>query len=237
MVSKSKAVGIPRILAIIPARGGSKGLPGKNIVTLGGKPLIAYSIEAVLGARHMFDHIVSTDSKEVAEVAWAHGGNVPWLRPARLARDSTSIADVGEYILERAEKEYDYVMLLQPTAPLRTSQDIDAVIDLAIDKKAECVCSFTRLQGAHPYYFYYLDELRHAHPLIDDGGSYQRQMFPEVLIRNGAVYLIKVDLFLSARAFYGPTSIPYIMPAERSVNVDTAQDLALAEKYYSKQSV
>ena len=222
------------VLAIIPARGGSKGVKRKNITSLGGLPLIAHTLKAVNGVRHEIDHIVSTEDEEIKEVSVRYGGYVPFLRPVELAMDDTNIVDVINDILVKMDKDYEYIMLLQPTAPLRTADDIDAVLELAILHNADSVCSFAKMETYHPWYMYYLKSGGRIRQIVPTKPGRPRQEFPEVLWRNGAVYLVKTEFFKENEKFITGDCVPYVMPPERSVNIDTRDDLLLAEFYIEK---
>ena len=226
----------PSVLGLIPARGGSKGFPGKNIAPLAGIPLIAHTVRAALACRGLDDVVVSTDSGAIADACRAAGAAVPWLRPAELAGDTTRMQDVALHALAMHPRgdRFDYLLLLQPTAPLRTPGDIDAAIDLAVRHGADSVTSFTPIETHHPYYMYRFepgDPGRPARvtPFVDYEPGLPRQAFPKCVYRNGAIYLVRRTWLLDHRAFVAPGGIPYLMPPERSANIDSPEDLALAE--------
>jgi CMP-N,N'-diacetyllegionaminic acid synthase len=220
----------PNILGIIPARSGSKGVRNKNTVELGGLPLIAHTLRAVQDSVFNFDHIVSTDSLTIADISKKHGGQVPFKRPKYLAQDTSSTVDVVLHTLERVGKKYDYVLLLQPTCPFRSSKDIDAAIRLAIKNNASSVCSFTSVKDNHPNYMYYINNKK-VTPVVSGRTGKRRQVFREAVLRNGAIYLVKTNALLRTKSFVTPSCIPYIMPSERSLNIDTRSDLELARDY------
>ena len=226
----------PSVLGLIPARGGSKGFPGKNIAPLAGVPLIAHTVRAALGSRLLDEVIVSTDSEAIADACRAAGLAVPWLRPADLAGDRTKMQEVALHALAAHPRgdRFDYLLLLQPTAPLRTPGDIDAAIELAARFGADSVTSFTPVETHHPYYMYRYEPGSGGRPgRVDPFVEYEpglpRQAFPRCVYRNGAIYLVRRTYLLAHRAFVAPGGIPYLMPPERSANIDTAEDLALAE--------
>jgi len=223
------------VLAIIPARGGSKSIERKNIVELGGMPLIVHTLRALTGARHNIDHIVSTEDEEIKEVAVRFGGHVPYLRPVELAQDDTNIREVIDDVLAKSPEEYEYIMLLQPTAPLRSSEDIDAALELAAVHKAESVCSFIKVDSYHPWYMYYLEDGQRIKQVVETEPGMRRQDFPEALWRNGAMYLFKTEMYRREKKFITEDCVPYIMPAERSVNIDGEADLKLAEFYLQQE--
>jgi len=222
------------VLGIVPARGGSKGIKRKNIRLLKGKPLLAYTLEAIKNAKTQFDHIVSTDDEVIREVALAHGGNVPYLRPKELAQDETNIIAVIEDALKKAQKKYEYILLLQPTAPLRTSADIDAALSLAKKYPVNSVCSFARVESYHPWYMYYRRDNNTLQQVVPTQAGKPRQEFPLTLWRNGAIYLVKTDFLLKQKKFISKDCRPYIMPLNRSVNIDSMDDLDLAEYLINK---
>lgn len=231
----------PRVLGLIPARGGSKGIPNKNLVPLGGKPLIAYTIEAARGSALLDDFIVSTDSPEIQRAALELGGNAPFLRPPELATDTAGMPEVALHALDtyRTDTAFDYLLLLQPTSPLRSSADIDACIDLAGRYEAGSVLSFSNEFPYHPHQYYFVE---------DDGASGSqprirpaftsaippRQQFPRAIVRNGAIFMTRVGVLRDLNVFISEDVVPYLMPAERSVNVDGPEDLAWAEFLLSR---
>jgi CMP-N,N'-diacetyllegionaminic acid synthase len=221
-----------RVLAVIPARGGSKGLPRKNILPLGEHPLIAHTILAAKGVSQLADLIVSTDDEEIAGTACRYGASVPFMRPPNLATDSASAVDVALHALDFMEEStgqpYDAFLLLQPTCPLRCSEDIQAATRLYQDEQADSVISVYRLESTHPYYMYRL-EGNTPHLLMPEAaGQHHRQDYPPVYVRNGAIYLVDRDVLRERRSFYGDRLRAVVMPEERSVNVDTRADLARA---------
>ena len=183
-----------KVLAVIPARGGSKAIPDKNIKTLGGKPLIAWTISAALEAGGVDRVIVSTDSQRIAETARAYGAQVPFLRPADLAQDDTPgiapILHAAQWCLENESYEPDYVLCLQPTSPFRSSGDIDMAIALAQEKEAESVVSVTPVEH-HPNWMQLVDEQGKLVDFIQGGSAVnKRQDMPPVYALNGAIYLV-----------------------------------------------
>jgi CMP-N,N'-diacetyllegionaminic acid synthase len=222
-----------KILGLIPARGGSKGVPGKNIKKLGNQPLIAYSIRAALDS-NLTDVIVSTDDFAIANLAKEFGASVPFERPASLATDSASSIDVAMHALEEMEiikgEKYDGLMLLQPTAPFRSTEDINLALDLLnSNPEAESVISVVDVKGHHPARMKFLEKGRLVDPpFCEKYENQNRQELIPMYIRNGAIYLSKRDIILS-RSFKGSFSLAYVMPEERSVNIDTLSDFAMAE--------
>lgn len=218
------------MLAIIPARGGSKGLPGKNIRLLNGKPLIAYTVEAALKAKHIDRVIISTDDEEIASIAVKYGAELPFMRPAELASDTAMAIDNYIYTIGRLEKEsgtpIDAFVVLQPTSPLRTAEDIDGAIELFDQKGADSVISYC--QEAHPVIWHkYLDaEGRFVD--IFESNIKNRQDNRVSYYPNGAVYVFKSSV-IRERKYYTNKSFAYIMPRTRSVDIDFIEDFEYAE--------
>lgn len=224
----------PRILGVIPARGGSKGIPRKNLALLCGKPLIYYVIQTALASSHLMRTILSSDDPEIIKVGKEYGAEAPFTRPAELSTDSATSAAVAKHVLEsiesEEEKRYDYVCLLEPTSPLRTPQDIDDAIEILLHAQADAVVSVSRIEAPHPVKTLVIAEGR-LKPFFPSRWrpNLVRQELEPVYAVNGAVYCVKRDALLQLSSFWGSSAVPYIMPAERSVNVDTLLDLKLAQ--------
>lgn len=239
-----EAVGPASVLGLIPARGGSKGVKDKNIVPVGGRPLISYTIEAARKSRLLGDCIVSTDSRAIAEISKEWGGKVPFLRPAALATDEAGSIDVALHALDTYDPDgkYEYLFLLQPTSPFRNEEDIDRSIELAYTHRAASVVSFTCEESRHPYYMYFVKswpgagERQRVVPAFDYKVGTPRQEFPAAAYRNGAVYLALVSYMREARSFVSGDLVPYFMPAERSLNIDGELDVKYAEFLISSGS-
>lgn len=221
-----------RTLGIIPARAGSKGVSNKNIRPLNGRPLIAYTISAAVGAG-LSRLILSTDSEQIAAVGRPLGAEVPFLRPAELANDTAKSAAVVTHLLETLRTnegaEYDTVVLLQPTSPMRTTQDILAALELYHHNAPCSVVSLSKVDEPHPYKMKTIrDGL--VHPFVEGtDSSVPRQQLPEVFTPNGALYIVGADHILRTGSFFHERTIPYVMPAERSVNINSITDMYLAE--------
>lgn len=213
------------MIAIVPARGGSKGLPGKNIKNLHGKPLVAYTIEAAMKSKYITDVIISTDDETIYLEALKYGAKKTFLRPKHLAQDGSLAIDNYIYTLERLNKEFGYnideFIVLQPTSPLRSVEDIDAAIKLFKNNKADSVISFT--QENHPISW---------HKYIDDSGCFEnifpetiqnRQDYRESYYPNGAIFVFSLDLIRN-KQYYSDKSYAYLMPRVRSVDIDDADD-------------
>lgn len=218
------------MIAIIPARGGSKGLPGKNVRPLNGKPLIAYAIEEALKAKHIDRVIISTDDEEIARVAVEYGAELPFMRPAELASDTAMAIDNYIYTIGRLEEEdgkpIDAFVVLQPTSPLRIAEDIDGAIELFEQKDADSVISYC--QEAHPVTWHkYLDEDGHFVDIFE-ANIKNRQENRESYYPNGAVYVFRTSM-IRERKYYTDNSYAYVMPRIRSVDIDFIEDFEYAE--------
>jgi len=225
-----------KTVAIIPARGGSKGIPRKNIRLLAGKPLIGHTIEAALRSGYISRVIVSTEDKEIADVARKYGAEVV-RRPEELAKDDTSTVDVVLQVIRELREqghEYDTIILLQPTSPMRTTQDVDGALELFLNNECESVISVS--ESRHPPYWAFNVEGNYLKPLFDQKYSeMRRQDLPKTYFPNGAIYIAKTKKFEECASFCLPQTIPYIMPAETSVDIDTKADLMLAEALLKKK--
>ena len=221
------------VLGVIPARGGSKGIPNKNIAPLGGEPLIAHTIIAAQGSRGLSDVILSTDSKIISECAARYGLNTPSLRPAVLATDTAKNIDAVIYEVKKYElqndKKVDVIVLLQPTAPLRTSSDIDRALDLFFETGTSSLISVYEANFVHPNIMYFKQKGK-LKPVCGEGSQIiRRQEFQSVFVRNGALYIVSREQLIKRMSFVGKSPTPYIMPREKSINIDEPYDLEIAE--------
>ncbi len=227
-----------RILAIVPARGGSKGLPGKNIRPLQGRPLIAWSIEAGLQSRYVDELIVSTDCHAIAEAARTAGAGVPFIRPADLATDSARSIDATIHAVEQLEEmgaTFDLIMLLQPTSPLRSSQDIDEAVELFFSRQAQSVVSVCE-NDHHPWWSNTLpSDGNMADFLRPEALNANRQTLPPYYRLNGAIYLTEIGNLKKNDSFFGPRTFAFVMPRDRSVDIDGILDFHLAEAILAYQ--
>lgn len=212
-----------KVLALITARGGSKGLPRKNVLTAAGKPLIAWTVDAALTASSVSHVVLSTDDDEIMNAAAAAGCNIPFRRPAELATDEASSMDVVLHALKELPG-YDFVALLQPTSPLRTGTDIDAAFQLMNTRNAPACVSVTEVDQS-PYWMYELAEDDRLSSLLPPLQSVtRRQDLPSVYTLNGAIYIANVEWLLKSRNFLGPETVAYKMPKSRSIDIDNALD-------------
>ena len=229
-----------RVLALIPARGGSKGVPRKNIRLLAGRPLIEYTIETALAARELFHRIiVSTDDPEIAEVSRRAGAEVPFLRPASLATDKApSIAVVQHatrFVEEQDGVKMDWIMLLQPTDPLRTKEDLVESLRIAQSERCDSVISVVQVFAVHPILMKKIENGRIRPWCVDEPEGMRRQDYkPDAYMRNGAVYLTRRDVAMEKGSLRGEDSRAYVMPPERSLGVDSEIDFALLELTMSR---
>lgn len=220
-----------KILAIIPARGGSKGLPGKNIKPLCGKPLIAYTIEAALNSNKISRVIVSTDDGDIKKTAILFGAEVPFLRPDSLATDTASSSDVFKYTLNRLELEekniIDDFVVLQPTSPLRKSIHIDEAINLFQEKKAKAVVSFCKEQ--HSIFWHKnIDKQGKLVSIFEGNFIKNRQEIKTTYYPNGAIYVFNKD-YLFKTPDFTQDCYAYVMDRKYSVDIDTLDDFLYAE--------
>lgn len=225
------------MIAIIPARGGSKGLPGKNIKKLFGKPLIAYTIEAALRSEQIEEVFVSTDDPDIASIAEDYGAKCPGLRPAGLARDDSRAIDTYLYTVELLNQSNNYTIdefaVLQPTSPLRTADDIDKTIDLFYFNNADSAATFTK--ESHPIAWHKrLEPDGRIRPIDNVDQLLNRQDIPATYYPNGAVLILKYMLLKKINSYYTDRSFAYLMPYDRSVDIDTIDDFNYAEYLMGK---
>lgn len=229
-----------KTLGLVTARGGSKGIPGKNLKLLAGKPLLAYTIDAARACGAFERLILSTEDQEIADAARAMWCDTPFLRPAELARDDTPHLPVVQHAVrwmaERVDYHADVVMILQPTSPLRSAEDIVAALALLESSGADSVLSVSEVPGhSHPMRTLRLDADGRA-MLFATGEPVRkrinrRQDLPEAWVMNGAIYACRTSvLFADAPSLYGDHVVGYRMPAERSVSIDDMADWAEAER-------
>lgn len=226
------------MIAIIPARAGSKGLPGKNIKPLLGKPLIVYTIEAAQQSSAITEIFVSTDSEEIAKVAGLYGAKVPFLRPKELARDDSKAIDLYLFTVEHLNNQLNYDIeefaVLQPTSPLRQPDDIDHAADIFHRKMADSVISVTEAMH-HPTWAKKIN----GDGILQDffprqGSNKNRQEIESAFMPNGAVFVFRYSSLKAHCSYYTEQTYPLFMPAERSVDIDTQLDFEFAEFLLSR---
>lgn len=228
-----------RILGLITARGGSKGVPGKNTKLLGGKPLIAYTIEAALQSKLLTDWVVSTDCEKIADVALGFGANVPFVRPSELANDSSKSIDVVIHAIQEMEKQgktYDAVVLLQPTSPFRPVGFIDKAIEIFIEKKCDALVSV--LPVPHEYNPHWVFEMNVDGSLQIATGEQEiiprRQELPPAFHRDGSIYISLVSLIEGKKVLVGGKTGGIISDPTYYANLDTMEDWVRAEATFEK---
>jgi N-acylneuraminate cytidylyltransferase len=221
-----------RILAVVPARGGSKRLPGKNLKLLNGKPLINWTIESTREISDICETMVSTDSIEIAEVARIAGGFVPWLRPTELASDEAKSVDVAIHALDWYEENngmVDGILLLQPTSPFRTSNSIRRGIELFVSSNKQPVIAVTPSKQ-HPSWAFKLSE-QHIEPLlVSNAFGIRKQDLVNSYHPNGSLYLVSTQTLRETKSFGESKAVPLIIESEtESLDIDSAWDFKVAE--------
>ena len=230
-----------KILALIPARAGSKRVPQKNIKILFGKPLIAWTINAALNANIEMDVIVSTDSREIADISEMYGAEVPFLRPSHLAKDDSPAFKAIQYTLEKLAtlgRIYDHLLFLQPTSPLRRAEDIEKAIQFFKFKNAQSLISVSQ-SDIPASWFMRLDKSYSLQPFINQSNqsviACRSQDLDGFYHLNGAIYFTQVDLFLKHQTFYSSKMTCYAFPMSQrhGIDIDSEEDFTLAEMYLS----
>ena len=222
------------ILGLIPARGGSKTIPRKNIISLYGKPLLAYTCKAALGSQKLTRVILNTDDQEIAEAGRQYGVETPFIRPVDLAGDETPILPVIKNTIEWLEEVEDFftdmVVLLQPTSPLRTSTHIDTALSLFLDSDADTLVSIQEVPHQNkPVSLMQVDDQGYLRPYQEGEMLLRRQDKPQVYARNGPAILITLRSVLDSGRIYGNKVLPYKMGKLESIDIDDENDLALVE--------
>jgi len=222
------------LLGVITARGGSKRLPAKNVLDLAGKPLIAWTIEAGLKSRYIDELIVSTEDEEIAEISKNYGANVPFMRPKELSADNVhpveAVINAIKYLLNEQKKEFEYVLMLQPTSPLRNGHDIDKAIEFLFSKKADALVSVCEAEHSQLCYNTIPENLSMKNFLRDDLKSKMSQDVPTWYRVNGAIYISKTKKILEEGTFFLKDNIfAFLMDVKSSVDIDSLVDFKLAE--------
>jgi CMP-N,N'-diacetyllegionaminic acid synthase len=217
------------VLAVIPARGGSKGVARKNIRLLAGRPLLAWTIESAMASQYLDRIVLSSEDQEIMDTARELGCEVPFRRPVELTTDETPGIEPVLHALEQLPG-YDLVALLQPTSPLRRASDIDACLEKLIATRAPA-CISVREAVDHPYWCYQQDASERLLPFVKLPAHTfnRRQDLPRAFAVNGAVYVARVQWLIAARSFLTPETVGHEMPHERSLDLDTPEDFAIAE--------
>tara|TARA_B110000879_G_C11060502_1_gene466524 strand:+ start:24 stop:713 length:690 start_codon:yes stop_codon:yes gene_type:complete len=217
------------ILSIIPARAGSKGLHNKNIIDLLGKPLISWTIEASLKSKFITKTIVSSDSDEILKVSKYYGAHTI-KRPNELSEDNTPTEPVVRHVLESLKDDFDFIILLQPTSPLRDYKAIDSAIELLFKQKENCLISVVKVDNKILKSFIQSPDGKLIGIHNDRSPFINRQDLPSVYSSNGAIYIINTSFFLKKSSLFIPNgTLPFIMDSNKSLDIDSIEDLKLAE--------
>lgn len=228
-------IGTRKVLALIPARGSSKGLTGKNVLLVDGRPLLAWTVDAARSARCIDSMVLSSDDDTIIATALALGCEVPFRRPATLGSDTASTIDVVLHALDMLP-DYDVVVLLQPTSPLRTAADIDATCERFASSGAP-VCVSVNLVEQSPYWMFRLADNQALVPIIETPtGVTRRQDLPAIYTLNGAVYVADTRWLRQSRTFLTRDTVAYVMPIERSIDIDTATDFEAFKNAVTKDA-
>lgn len=213
------------VLAIIPARGGSKGIPRKNLIEVAGKPLIQWTIEAALESEIITEIVVSSDDEEILSFSKGFENIICIKRPVELAQDNSPTVPVMIHAINQLKDQFDYVVLLQPTSPLRNSKDIDDAFDVLVKSNGNSLISVVQPEH-HPYKSFKRDNNGFLSGIINNEFPFTpRQELPEVYQPNGAIYIIEKDVFLEFENLFTQNTIPFSMPPNKSLDIDTEEDL------------
>jgi N-acylneuraminate cytidylyltransferase/CMP-N,N'-diacetyllegionaminic acid synthase len=224
------------VLAIIPARGGSKGVPRKNIRVLHGKPLITWTIEAAQGSGYIDEIIVSTDDRQITEISEGYGAKIPFMRPAELATDGANSAGLILHALDWMKKnstDYDVIVLLQPTSPFRLTEDIDQALELLAGQGPQAIISVCEVDHS-PHWSNILPPNGCMRDFIRPQHCTNRQDMPTFYRINGCVYAAYADYFRGKNGFHGEQTFAYVMPRERSLDIDAELDFRIAEALFEE---
>jgi len=225
-----------RVLVIVPARGGSKGLPKKNLLNLCGKPLVGWPIVTAKASKYVDDVVVSTDSLEIAKIAENYGATVPFIRPAALATDTaTTYAVIGHVLefLKEAGKSFDYIVLREPTSPLTETDDIDRALEMLTSKRAiaDSIVGVCKVEATHPAFDVVIKENGTIKPFMfqDFSQTGRRQDLTDLYFFEGSLYISDTAVLLSKKSFYHERTLPYIVPRYKSLEIDERIDFIFAE--------
>lgn len=221
------------MLGVILARGGSKGLPGKNTRLLLNKPLIVHSIEHALNSKNISKLIVSTDDEQIAQIALAAGAEVPFLRPPQLASDTASSIDAILHAIDFCESEkeiYTHIALLEPTSPLRTPNDIDLAYEQLVNTPgATAIVSMAQAVSTHPEFMYNVDVERFINKKFDGLSVLRRQDTDDIYYPEGTIYISEVEELKAHKTFYHPKTIAYIVDKWKSFEIDDLEDFLIVQ--------
>lgn len=221
-----------RIFALITARGGSKGIPNKNIKPLAGKPLIQWTIDAATNSRYIDRLILSSDSANIISVAKQAGCEVPFIRPKDLAKDDTGSMEVVLHALDKIEEEFDYLLLLQPTSPFRTAEHIDKILEFTTRMNADLVVSVAKLKN-HPMFMYEINDGQ-LKSFFPSTRQLRRQDMPPAYEHNGALYVARPDCLYKNKSFNSPDALAYVTTGNINIDIDRYEDWEIAECLINK---
>ncbi len=229
------------ILAIIPARQGSKGLKNKNIKVLKNLPLIAWSILAAKKCKKISEIIVSTDSKKISNISKKYGAKVPFLRPKKFASDKATTFSVIKHAIEFYKKknvEFKYLLLLEPTSPLRDYKDINFCINKMINQNVETIVSVAKVKAQHPNFLFYINKRDTLKPFLKNNlnSSMRRQDIKPLYFLEGSIYISKISTLLKEKTFYHDKTRPFVVKNWRSLEIDDINDFNLAKYYINKKN-
>ncbi len=227
-----------RVLGIVTARGGSKGIPRKNLTSFGGQPLLQYTAQAALKSMRLTRTVISTDCQEIAAAAVSMGLDCPFLRPDELAQDDTPTIPVLQHVVQQLEsdgEQYDAVYVLQPTNPLRLASDIDGAVQLLEETGADSVIGYSDVGERHPARMKSLDEQGRVvdPPFAEQFEGQRRQELPRLFLRDGSVYLTRRDVLINKSSLKGDDCRAWLIPPQRALNIDEPFDVFLAEQLLS----
>jgi len=222
------------ILALIPARGGSKGIVRKNIKLLSGKPLINWTIETANKTKFIDKLIVSTDDLEISQIAKKAGAEVPFIRPDEISRDDTPGIEPALHAIKQIP-DFEWLLLLQPTSPLRSVEDIEGIISFCRKNNSPSAVSICEV-NQHPYHMYHRGKNLNLQPFIKDRPKFSgRQDFSPLYITNGALYFAKIDWLLKKKSFISLETLGFEMPIDRSIDLDSLYDWDIVEQKLKKK--
>lgn len=228
-----------KILGMVVARSGSKGVPGKNIRECNGKPLVHWAAKALLESKEINHAICSTDDINVIKIVEKMGIEVPFIRPKHLSEDDSSISDVVIHALDFFQKKninYSHVMLVQPTSPTVTGKDIDNAIELIKNTSGTNVISAYEHDDIHPSIMYREDSKNRLFPVLPESSEYQRQKFEKIYVRSGLFYLLEAKNLIKTKSLYGNKILAIKIEKERAIAIDTENDFLIAEKFMEEKN-
>lgn len=219
-----------KVIAIIPARSGSKGVPGKNSALVCGKPLISYTIEAALASKLISKIVVSSDGAEILNIARKYPDVFIHERQVELASDTSPVTETVYEILKKEAIQFDFILLLQATAPIRTGKQIDeAILSLKSKQEYNTLISVVAMYDTHPARMYWKDREHGLKPILEKYEQHRRQDIPPAYYRNGSMYLTRISSFLKSQSLMTGPIVAYEMPLAQMLNIDEPRDMLIAE--------